>query len=101
MAAVFFAHVDYNTPEEARAGNGCGFDPRCRTWYMPHLAARPPAQVLISDPYLSYVVSVPILTLSFPVLDPAPPHALAAVVAVDVDFREVDALLARLQPKRE
>eukprot|EP00667_Euglena_gracilis_P001797 EG_transcript_1797 len=80
--------------------NGCGFDPRCRTWYMPHLAARPPAQVLISDPYLSYVVSVPILTLSFPVLDPAPPHALAAVVAVDVDFREVDALLARLQPKR-
>eukprot|EP00667_Euglena_gracilis_P006072 EG_transcript_6115 len=66
----------------------CGFDPRCRPWYVIHDPAQPP-HTLMSDVYVDIQKGVPCVTLSFSIINEAA-RRIVGVVATDFFFDEVD-----------
>eukprot|EP00667_Euglena_gracilis_P001317 EG_transcript_1317 len=72
----------------------CGFDPRCRPWYVIHDPAAP-SQARMSQVYIDVYKGVPCVTLSYGIHSASAP-GLVAIAATDFYFDEVDAFLNTL-----
>eukprot|EP00667_Euglena_gracilis_P000584 EG_transcript_585 len=72
----------------------CGYDPRCRAWYMVHFNTTT-AITQMSTVYIDIHKKLPVIALSYPIYAGAPP-ALAGVAGTDFFFEEVDAFLGAI-----
>eukprot|EP00667_Euglena_gracilis_P004049 EG_transcript_4064 len=82
----------------ANCNGTCGFDPRCRPWYVMQnnadaLATGP--KTMMSPVYVDVLRKVPIVSLGYPIYS-GPPRRLVAVAGTDVWFSDVDAFLSTL-----